>query len=229
MSANELNSFLHSFHRPLNYSDAAWQEVIRQSKAVWSSYINGDDWRNQLDIPCKEAYLMLVNSNGQLIVKDESLLNYVKNEHVQSWIKRVEEIAYKALRDRKYHISERYFGKLIKLDGDNAMHRYRRAVVRIKLNNLSGALADLSDAIKMQAKVSKFYLKRAEVYRLLDVDHKAMTDLNTTLRLDPSNAQAYQKRGAFRLSLGDKAGGRLDLLRAEELSQNHSGDWGMVA
>ena len=153
----------------------------------------------------------------------------MKNEHVQSWIKRLEEIAYKALRDRKYHISERYFGKLIKLDGDNAMHRYRRAMMRIKLNNLSGSLADLSDAIKMQAKVSKFYLMRADVYRLLDVDHKAMTDLNTALRLDPSNVQAYQKRGTFRLSLGDIAVCRVDLLWAEQLRQNHTGDSGTVA
>ena len=161
---------------------------------------------------------MLVNSEGKLIVKDDSLLNYVKNEHVKSWIKRVEEIAFKSLRDKRYEIAERYFGKLIKLDGANAMHYYRRALVRKQLMNHKASIKDLSEAIAINPNVSVFYKHRAEAFRLLDVDHKAMSDLNKAIKLNPNDAALFEIRGKFRLSLGDRAGGRLDLLRAEELS-----------
>ncbi|GAB5538396.1 MAG: hypothetical protein Salg2KO_04990 [Salibacteraceae bacterium] len=220
MSANELNSFLNSFHRPINYSDAAWNQIISQSKEVWSKYLNGENWQKELEITCKEAYLMLVNTEGKLIVSDESLLSYVKNEHVKTWMRRLEEIAFKALRDKKYKTAERYFGKVIKLDGQNAMNHYRRSLVRLKLNNQRGALVDLSEAIRLQPRIAKFYVKRAEVYRLLDVDHKAMSDLNMAIKLNPKSVEAYQRRGKFRLSLGDRAGGRLDLLKASELMPN---------
>ncbi len=135
MSTNELNSHLNSFDCPQNFNDQAWAQLLEQSRTVWNKFLSGEDWKESLNIPCKEAYLMLVNTKGKLIVKDDTLLNYVKNEHVKTWIKRVEEIAFKSLRDKRYEIAERYFGKLIKLDGGNAMHYYRRALVRKQLMN----------------------------------------------------------------------------------------------
>jgi tetratricopeptide (TPR) repeat protein len=217
MSTNELNIFLESFDKPVNYSSQAWNQVLNQSREIWNAFIHGENWQKQLDITCKEAYLMLVNKDGKLIVSDESLLNYLKNEHVKSWKHRVEEIAFKAIRDKKYEIAERYFGKVIKLEKDNAMNHYRRALVRLKLSNHKGALLDISEAIRLRPEVPSFYGKRAEIYRLLDLDHKAMSDLNMAIRLNPSNAEMFELRGKFRMSLGDRAGGRLDLLNAEEL------------
>ena len=212
MSTNELNFYLNSFDRPQNFNDQAWVQLLEQSRTVWNKFLSGEDWKESLNIPCKEAYLMLVNTEGELIVKDES------------WIKRVEEIAFKALRDKRYEIAERYFGKLIKLDSSNAMHYCRRAVVRKQLMNHKASLKDLSEAINLNPNVSAFYKHRAEVFRLLDVDHKAMSDLNKAIKLNPSEASLYEVRGKFRLSLGDRAGGRLDLLRAEELSSDSDSD-----
>jgi hypothetical protein len=71
--------------------------------------------------------------------------------------------------------------------------------------------------------VSSYYKHRAEVFRLLDVDHKAMSDLNKAIKLNPSESSLYELRGKFRLSLGDRAGGRLDLLRSEELKNDTDG------
>jgi len=223
MSTNELNSHLNSFDRPQNFNDQAWTNLLEQSRTVWNKFLSGEDWKESLNIPCKEAYLMLVNTEGELIVKDDSLLNYVKNEHVKTWIKRVEEIAFKSLRDKRYEIAERYFGKLIKLDGGNAMHYYRRALVRKQLMNHKASLTDLSEAITLIPNVSSYYKHRAEVFRLLDVDHKAMSDLNKAIKLNPSESSLYELRGKFRLSLGDRAGGRLDLLRSEELKNDTDG------
>lgn len=221
MSTNELNSHLNSFQQPGDFGDQAWQHLLSQSRKVWDHYLNGKDWKESLNIPCKEAYLMLVDSEGKLIVKDDTLLNYVKNAHVKSWIKRVEEIAYKSIRDKRYDVAERYFGKLIKLDKANPMHYYRRATIRVQSLNHKAALEDLSMAIQLNNRVASFYAKRAEVYRLLDVDHKAMSDMNAAIKLNPSMAKYYDTRGKFRISLGDRAGGRLDLVRAEELSRGN--------
>lgn len=220
MSTTELNTFLSSFDRPEHYSNLAWNEVIRQARQVWLHYLAGKDWNQQLDITCKESYLMLVNDEGKLIVNDETLLNYVKNDHVSSWKQRLEEIAFKAIRDKRYDKAERYFTKALKVDSSNAMNHYRRALVRIKLFNHKGALVDLSEAIALKPDFDTFYLKRAQVYRLLDIDHKAMSDLNKAIKLNPSSSEAFDMRGKFRLSLGDRTGARIDLNKAEELRSN---------
>jgi tetratricopeptide (TPR) repeat protein len=223
MSANELNIFLNSFHRPANYSDSAWSQLLNQSREVWNLFLTGEDWKEKLDITCKEAYLMLVDKEGKLIIKDDTLLNYVQNQHVSSWKKRLEEIAYKAIRDKRYSIAERYFGKLIKLDSTNAMHYYRRALTRLQTLKNKAALSDLNEAVRINPNVAVFYLKRAAAYRILDVDHKAMADLNSAIRLNPESNEAYSTRGKFRMSLNDRAGGRLDLLKAEEIISRNNG------
>lgn len=220
MSTNELNIFLNSFDRPNHYSDAAWQQVIAQAKSVWQHYLNGESLENAIDITCKESYLMLVNKEGKLIVKDESLLNYVMNQHVSEWRKKLEEIAFRAIRDKRYDAAERFFTKALKVDKTNAMNYYRRALVRIKLMNYKLALDDLTQAIELNSSVATFYLKRSQVFRMLDVDYKAMGDLNKAIRINPNSAEAFEIRGKFRASLGDRAGSKMDLIKAEELRKN---------
>lgn len=220
MSTNELNTFLNSFDRPNNYSDVAWQQVIAQAKEVWFHYLNGESIDHSVEISCKESYLMLVNKEGKLIITDESMLNYVKNQFNESWRVHLEEIAFRAIRDKRFDKAERFFTKALKVDQTNAMNYYRRALVRIKLMNYKGALEDLSNAICLNENVAAFYLKRAQVFRLLDIDYKAMADLNKAIKLNPNSAEAFQMRGNFRASIGDRAGSRMDLLKAEELMRD---------
>lgn len=218
MSANELNIFLNSFERPPHFSDVAWQETLNQARKVWNAYANGKDWQGVLEITCKESYLMLVSNEGKLIIQDESLLHYVKNEHVKSWRKHLEEIAFKAISERRFDQAERYFTKALKVDNQNAMNFYRRALLRMRALRHKEALEDLNLAIALNSNIPAFYLKRAHIYRLLDFDYKAMGDLNKAIKVDPNHSEAFEVRGKFRLSLGDKAGGKMDLLRSRELS-----------
>lgn len=217
MSTNELNTFLNSFDRPTNYSDAAWQQVIAQAKNIWFQYLNGESLQMAVDITCKESYLMLVNHEGKLIVQDETLLNYVKNQHVDSWRVRLEEIAFRAIRDKRFDKADRFFTKALKVEATNAMNFYRRALVRIKLMNYKGALEDLTQAINLKANIATFYLKRAQIFRMLDVDFKAMADMNKAIKIDPKSSEAYEIRGKFRAAIGDRAGSRMDMLKAQEL------------
>jgi tetratricopeptide (TPR) repeat protein len=217
MSTNELNLFLNSFDRPQDLSDAAWNHVIAQAQAVWKAYLNGQDWRNTLEINCKESYLMLVSKEGKLIVEDESLLHYVRNEQITAWRKHLENIAFNAIRDKKLDKAERFFTKAIKVDATQAMNYYRRALLRMKALRHKEALEDLTHAIQLNGEVAAFYMKRSTIYRLLDLDYKAMSDMNKAIKVDPRHAEAFELRGKFRLSIGDRAGARMDLLKAKEL------------
>ena len=228
MSTNELNTFLNSFDRPDHFSDVAWQQVIQQAKSVWQAYLRGEDWNDVLDISCKESYLMLVSKEGKLIVEDESLLRYVRNVHVKEWRKHLEEIAFRAIRDKRFEKAERFFTKALKVDAQNAMNYYRRALLRMKALRHKEALDDLNKAIDLNGQVATFFLKRAHVYRLLDLDYKAMSDINKAIKVEPSHAEAYDLRGKFRMALGDRAGARMDLIKAKELRDNGQGGSGEV-
>lgn len=223
MSTTELNHFLSSFERPSNFTSEAWSEILTQAKSVWNAHLHGHNWNDQVDIKCKESYLMLVDSNGKLIIQNESLLNYVKNKHVRSWRERLEEIGFKAIRDKQYEKADRYFTKAIKVDESRAMNFYRRALIRMKLQRHKKALEDVSKSIELKPNEYVFYLKRAQLYRILDIDYKVMNDLNMAVRLKPNSANVFDIRGKFRLSLGDRAGGKMDLLKAEELREKGLG------
>lgn len=217
MSTLELNAFLNSFQKPANYDQTAWDELIAQSKEIWKAYMLGESWENAVSITCKESYLMLVDTNGKLVIKDDSVLNYVQNEHTRGWRSKLEDIALNAIRDKRYQRAALYFGKAIKVDPKHALNYYRRALVSMKLLNNKAALADLNKAIELQPENENLYLKRAQVYRLLDVDFKAMSDLNKTIKLNANCAEAFEVRGKFRMSLGDRAGARMDLNRSYEI------------
>ena len=161
--------------------------------------------------------MMLVSKEGKLIIQNETLLHYVKNREVVAWRKHLEELAYSAIRTNKFDLAERYFTKALKLDPTNAFNFYRRGMVSARLLKNKEALADFSKAIELKPGVAVFYLKRAEIHRLLDLDYKAMADMNKAIKLDPQNPQAFEMRGKFRLSLGDRAGGNRDLLTAQQV------------
>lgn len=224
MSANELDLFLRSFDRPNNYPQEAWDHILRQSKSIWKAYLEGKKWQDHVAITCKESYLMLVNRNGQLILGDDSLLDYVCNEHTKNWKEKLESIALRAICEKRYEKAELYFGKALKVDARSDINHYRRAMVRMKLNKVKEAAEDLGRAISIQPENEVYYLKRAQALRILDVDHKAMTDLNKAIRLNPQYAEAFQVRGQFRTALGDTAGGKMDMARARQLFDQKIGE-----
>ncbi|MEX2596714.1 MAG: hypothetical protein WEC59_07265 [Salibacteraceae bacterium] len=220
MSHNELNAFLNAFNQPSNMDDQAWEYVLNQARKVWYAHLNGENWSEQLNITCKESYLMLVSKEGKLIVENESLLNYVNNQEVDHWKRHLENLAFSAISQKRFDKADRFFTKALKVDGSRAINYYRRGLVRSRLLKNKEALEDFTKAISLNDNVAAFYLKRAAIYRLLDLDYKAMSDFNRAIKLDSQNPESYELRGKFRLSLGDKAGGGLDLQRSMELKEN---------
>lgn len=217
MSTNELNNFLQTFQKPAILPDERWQQNLQQSRRIWHHYLEGEEWSQPVEIDCRESLMMLVDRDGKLIVRNESLLQFVQNRCVQDWRASLEERAFEAASEGRYHQSEHFFCRAIQLDEANAINHYRRALVRMKLRQFSAAAADLNTAISIQPDADKFYVCRAEVYRLMDIDHRALADMNKAIRLNPENDEAIEMRGKLRVSLGDKVGGRTDLNRAAEV------------
>lgn len=221
MSTNELNAFLSSFERPINIEQVAWNQVIAQARNVWHAYINGEDWQESLNINCKASYLMLVSKEGKLIVQNEDLLRFEQNQEVKAWRKYLEEKAYASIKLKRFQDAERFFSKALKLDDKHSLNLYRRGLVRMRLLKNKEALDDFTAAIQSNPNIAAFYLKRAQIFRLLDLDYKAMNDLNKAIKIDASNPEAYEIRGKFRLSLGDRVGGKRDILQATVLKDSN--------
>ena len=80
--------------------------------------------------------------------------------------------------------------------------------------DLSRAIADFSEAIRLNPMVIAAYVNRAAAYtRKGDLD-KAIADYNEIIRLDPHSIQAYRLRAAVYQSKGSSEKAEDDLMQA---------------
>ena len=92
-----------------------------------------------------------------------------------------------------------------------------------------------SDIAAMQTDVpttSSDYVGRANVFFERGMNKEALLDYDKAIELDPNNVYAWANRGVTRVEVGDLAGARSDLTKAEAIDpafvQNSIG-WGMLA
>ena len=79
-----------------------------------------------------------------------------------------------------------------------------RAISRLRLGDLPGALADSTETIKQDANNSYAYLLRASILSMLAEYKKAIQDIDLSIALDPRQADAYMQRGLACDKLGRK-------------------------
>lgn len=77
-----------------------------------------------------------------------------------------------------------------------------RGLTRFELKDFSGAIADFSQAINLNANNSRAYYNRGCVCQKRGDERRAVQDFTLSLRLNPANAQAYVNRGIARYKLG---------------------------
>jgi len=208
---------VNSFTKPASYNLNAWQSVKQKAMAIWECYLAGEEWNEEIAITCKESYLMLVDSSGQLIVRDNNLLSWVHNRHNAEWLRKLETIALQAVKSGNFDRALLYFNKALRLRPHSFINLYRRGVVKMKLYHYKGALEDFGAAIAIDPNNELVYIKRGVLYSMLDMDQRAMDDYNKAIRIAPESSEAYQKRGLLRHSLGDIMGAKADLKMANRL------------
>jgi tetratricopeptide (TPR) repeat protein len=64
----------------------------------------------------------------------------------------------------------------------------------MKLNDFDKALADYSDAIKINPNEIRYYLLRSYIYEVKGDAKNAMADTDKVLKMDPANAEAQSRK-----------------------------------
>jgi tetratricopeptide (TPR) repeat protein len=78
-----------------------------------------------------------------------------------------------------------------------------RANIRMDRGDYDGALADMSDAIRLMPRSARLYFNRALLWQLKKDKEKAFTDINKALEIDPKETHALNSRGLFYLERGE--------------------------
>jgi Flp pilus assembly protein TadD len=93
-----------------------------------------------------------------------------------------------------------------------------RALARLALDQVSGALADLDLAAVLDADRAETWIWRAAAQRRLENFRSAEDSITTALRLAPRNVEALLERGILRQLRGEVEAARRDWERVLELA-----------
>jgi tetratricopeptide (TPR) repeat protein len=81
-----------------------------------------------------------------------------------------------------------------------------------------GAIADFTEAIKLNPKFTEAYNNRGNARVLLGDKQGALADFNQAIQLNPKDSEGYNNRGSLRADIGDKPGALVDFDRAIQLN-----------
>jgi lipoprotein NlpI len=102
---------------------------------------------------------------------------------------------------------------------DRAIAFFDRGVDFYTKNDLDHAIADWSEAIKLDPNYGHAYNNRAKAYRAKGDYQDAIADYGEAIKLDPQHALAYKGRGIAYLLSGDNAKAEADFQQASALDR----------
>lgn len=94
---------------------------------------------------------------------------------------------------------------------------YLKANEKYYQKDYKGAIADYTEAIRLNPNFAEAYNNRGLVRNELGDKQGALADYNTAIKINPNDAEAYNNRGIVRYELGDKLLAIADLQKASEL------------
>lgn len=101
-----------------------------------------------------------------------------------------------------------------------------RGIAKSDLGDKKGAIADYTEAIRVNPKIAFNYDFRGLAKHDLGDYQGAIADYNETVRLRLNAAAPYLHRGLSKKALGDKQGALVDLQKAAQLFQKQGQiDW----
>jgi tetratricopeptide (TPR) repeat protein len=105
----------------------------------------------------------------------------------------------------------------------NIDYYYNRALLRKKLKDLNGAIADYSQMIALAPSSSRLYIRRGDEYRGMGNLRNAISDYSEAIKIEESNSSSqrrhfiYEARGRAYFDLGDLNSAILDYSKAIEI------------
>lgn len=101
---------------------------------------------------------------------------------------------------------------------NNPEDYYNNAITKYNLEDFTGALSDLNEAIEMKPDYAEAYFSRGLLYgKEMHKYNKAIKDFNKAIKLNPNYAEAYYNRGVTHRIMDDLKNAYSDWYKAEEL------------
>jgi tetratricopeptide (TPR) repeat protein len=110
-------------------------------------------------------------------------------------------------------------GQVPRTTSSAAQEKYDRGLVLSKTDNLDGAVASFSEAIKLDPKFADALVQRGQLMFRNGNPEGAVADFTKALDIDPRNAAAYKARGMAILYKGDNDGAIIDLTKAIQYAE----------
>ena len=106
---------------------------------------------------------------------------------------------------------EKFGSQVDKADDIEISSPYASGLDRYERGDLEGAIADFTEAIRLDPKNIDAYCYRGNAFRKQGVLEKAITDFSTAIKLNPNNSyKSYNNRGNLRLKKGNLSGAIAD-------------------
>lgn len=116
-----------------------------------------------------------------------------------------------ALSHEEWATGEEYLTEAIRLSSKVANYYINRALARLKLNNLRGAMADYDTALDFEPNNFLGHYNRGLLRAQVGDDNRAITDFDFVLTLEPDNVMALFNRAILLQNTGDLRGAIRDL------------------
>lgn len=131
-----------------------------------------------------------------------STLPALSDQDIQT-IGKLREAAFAATQMGQFDLAETQWAALIEQLPQEAAVWSNRGNVRVRQNNLEGAIADYTQAIALAPTEPDPYLNRGAVWEATGQWEKAISDYNHVLRLNPDDPAAYNNRGNAEAGQGE--------------------------
>ncbi|NJM96941.1 MAG: tetratricopeptide repeat protein [Phormidesmis sp. RL_2_1] len=118
-------------------------------------------------------------------------------------IRKLRKTAFEATQSGQFDLAEIQWTALIEQLPTEAAVWSNRGNVRIRQNNLTGALEDYTQAIALAPDQPDAYLNRGALWEAMGQWESAIDDYNRVLRLNPDDPAAYNNRGNAEAGQGD--------------------------